>query len=99
MRRSDPEDALLRWQTFLLDGFEEWPALAAVAAAQYQQASASDVLKWMIHDFYFRAGAEQSVEDIIAAVEHIAIAANAIVKDQSGKVLGYARDVGIGGAT
>lgn len=95
MQRCGPEDYLLRWQTFLIDGFEDWIPLAQIASAQLPKTSPREVLKWMIKDFYFPDGVEQSDDSLIAKVEGIAMAFNANVRDpKTGEIIGRMRDFG-----
>lgn len=89
MQRSDPEDYSLRWQAFLIDGFDDWLPAATIAASNMIKATPRDILKAMISDFYFPEGIKQSTDDISAWMEGFAKNSNAIVKDaKTGEVLG-----------
>jgi len=93
MRRSDPEDFSLRWQAFLIDGFEDWLPLATIAASNMVKANPRDILKSMISDFYFPEGITQTTDDIAAWMEGFAQRSNAVVKDpKTGKSLGRMRE-------
>jgi hypothetical protein len=94
MQRSDGEDASLRWQAFLIDGFEDWLPLATVASTNLLKSTAREVLRGMISDFYFADGIKQTTEDITNFLEGFAFTANAIVRDpKTGELLGNMRDL------
>lgn len=94
MRRSDPEDSALRWQAFLIDGFDDWLPAATATAAQYPKANARQILRGMISDFYYPDGIEQTTDQIEAWMESYAVNTNAIVRDpKTGEVLGRMRDL------
>lgn len=93
MRRSDPEDFSLRWQAFLIDGFEDWLPLATIAASNMVKANPRDILKSMISDFYFPEGITQTTDDIAAWMEGFAQNSNAIVRDpKTGEAIGRMRE-------
>lgn len=94
MQRSDPEDANLRWQAFLIDGFEDWLPAATIAASSYTKSNPRQILSAMISDFYYPDGVEQTTDQISAFVEGFAMRVNAIVRDpKTGEVLGPMRDL------
>lgn len=94
MLRSDPKDSVLRWQAFLIDGFEDWLPLATVAASNMVKATPRDVLRGMISDFYFPEGIKQTVDDITAWMEGFAYTVNAKWRDpKTGEIVGNTRDV------
>jgi hypothetical protein len=94
MSRSDPEDAALRWQAFLIDGFDDWLPAATITAAQYPKANARQILRGMISDFYYPDGVEQTDDQIEAWMHSYALNTNAIVRDpKTGEVLGRMRDL------
>lgn len=94
MRRSDPKDSVLRWQAFLIDGFEDWLPLATVAASNMVKATAREVLRGMISDFYFPEGIQQTPDDIASWMESYAYTINAKVRDpKTGEVIGHMRDI------
>lgn len=83
----------LRWQTFRLDGFDDWLPLAFVASMQTVKPEPREMLKSMISRFEFPEPLVQSVDQITDAMERIAIAHNARVRDaKTGKVIGNMRD-------
>lgn len=93
MQRSDPEDYSLRWQAFLIDGFEEWLPAATIAASNMVKANPRDILKSMISDFYFPEGIQQTTDDIVAWMEGFAQRSNAIVRDpKTGEALGRMKE-------
>ena len=93
MRRSDPEDFSLRWQAFLIDGFEDWLPLATIAASNMVKANPRDILKSMISDWYFPEGITQTPDDIAAWMEGYAQNSNAFVRDpKTGEIIGQMRD-------
>lgn len=94
MLRSDPKDSVLRWQAFLIDGFEDWLPLATVAASNMVKATAREVLRGMISDFYFPEGIQQTPDDIASWMESYAYTINAKVRDpKTGEVIGHMRDI------
>lgn len=94
MQRSDPEDYSLRWQAFLIDGFEDWLPAATIAASNMVKANPRDILKGMISDFYFPEGIQQTNDDIAAWVEGFAQRSNAIICDpKTGEKLGRANEL------
>lgn len=94
LRRSDPEDFQLKWQTFLIDGFPEWRGAAMVASTQLIKTTARDVLQGMIHDFYFANGHTQSADHIAHQLEVFAFASNARVRDKkTGEIIGTVRSL------
>lgn len=94
MQRSDPKDSVIRWQAFLIDGFEGWLPAATVAASNMVKATARSVLRGMISDFYFPEGVQQSTEDISAWMESYAYNINAAVRDpKTGQLIGSMRDI------
>lgn len=94
MQRSDPEDANLRWQAFLIDGFEDWLPAATIAATSYTKSNPRQILRAMISDFYYPDGVEQTTDEISAFVEGYAMRVNAIVRDpKTGEILGRMRDL------
>lgn len=94
MLRSDPKDSALRWQAFLIDGFEDWLPAATVAASNMVKATAREVLRGMISDFYFPEGIKQTADDMTAWVESFAYTVNAKVRDpKTGEVIGNMRDI------
>lgn len=93
MRRSDPEDYSLRWQAFLIDGFEDWLPAATIAASNMVKANPRDILKSMISDFYFPEGITQTTDDIVSWMEGFASQSNAVVRDpKTGEVLGRMKE-------
>ena len=93
MRRSDPKDYSLRWQLFLIDGFEDWLPAATIAASNMVKANPRDILKSMISDFYFPEGITQTTDDIAAWMEGFAQRSNAVVIDpKTGKALGRMKE-------
>ena len=93
MRRSDPDDYSLRWQAFLIDGFDDWLPAATIAASNMVKANPRDILKSMISDFYFPEGIEQTTDDIVSWMEGYAQRANAIVRDpNTGEAIGRMKD-------
>ena len=93
MRRSDAKDYSLRWQAFLIDGFENWLPLATIAASNMVKANPRDILKSMISDWYFPEGITQTPDDIAAWMEGYAQNSNAIVRDpKTGEAIGRMRD-------
>lgn len=94
MRRSDPEDYSLRWQAFLIDGFEDWLPAATIAASNMVKADPRDILKSMISDFYFPEGIKQTTDDIASWMEGFAQRSNAIIRDpKTGEILGRANSL------
>jgi hypothetical protein len=94
MLRSDPKDTALRWQAFLIDGFEDWLPAATVAASNMIKATARDVLRGMISDFYFPEGIQQSTDDIASWMDSYAYTINAKVRDpKTGEIVGHMRDI------
>ncbi len=93
MSRVDAEDYQLRWHAFLVDGFEDWLPLATVASAQMTKTTPRQVLQWMISDFYYPDGVQQSDADLTAKVEGIAYAFNAVrIDPKTGERIGRMRD-------
>lgn len=93
MQRSDAADYALRWQAFLIDGFEDWLPAATIAASNFEKANPRDILKSMISDFYFPEGIKQTTDDIANWMEGFAQRSNAIVRDpKTGEALGRMKD-------
>jgi hypothetical protein len=94
MSRSDAEDANLRWQAFLIDGFEGWLPAATVASAQMLKTTPRDVLKGMIADFYYPDGIQQTTDDISNWIDGYAMRTNAWVRDPvTGERIGRMQDL------
>jgi len=90
----DPEEYQLRWQTFLIDGFDDWLPAAYVAAAQSPKIKPREFLKGMISDFYFPEGVQQTTDQLVDAIEQILVhRMNATIRDpKTGEIIGKARD-------
>lgn len=84
----------IKWNTFLTDGFEDWWPAATVAAFQTTKPDPRVIIQGMIARFLFPESTGQSVDDIEAKIESIAIAHNARYRDpKTGKVIGTIRQV------
>lgn len=90
-RCPDPKDRMERWQTFLIDGFDDWLPAATIASGALIKTTPRQVLSSMLYDFYFPEGVQQSTDDISNFLEQWAIRANATKKDQDGNVVGRMR--------
>lgn len=89
MSRSTATDMQLRWECFLIDGFEDWLPLATIASFQLPKSKPREILASMITDWYFPEGIQQSTDDISDYLRGWAMRMGAVERDpKTGAILG-----------